>query len=79
MALNEQLKFKKIDLAKNSLDGFKITEFPTFKIFPADDKTNTHEYTGHAILEEFANFIKKYSKHDVLVPEIIKELSLIHI
>lgn len=74
LALNEHLKFKKVDLAKNSIDGLKITEFPTFKIFPAFKKDSPVEYNGSAVLEEVANFLKKYSNHTVEIPKIAKSM-----
>lgn len=75
LSLNEMLSFKKIDLAKNTVDGLRINEFPTFKIFPANKKDEPVEYPGNAILEEFSNFIKKYSTNSIDVPIISKGLN----
>lgn len=74
LSLNDMLKFKKIDLSKNTVDGLKVSEFPTFSLYPAYSKDEPKEYYGNAVLEEFANFIKKYSNHTIDVPEIAKEL-----
>ena len=73
LSVNENLKFMKIDVAKNTLDGYQINEFPTFKIFPKGKKEEPVEYPGNAVLGEFSDFLSKKCTHKLEIPEITKE------
>lgn len=66
---NPDLVFAKIDMSKNTVDGTKVNDFPTFKFYPGLDKHNPVEYYGNAIYAEMSEFIKKYANSTIVVPQ----------
>lgn len=75
MSINPDLILAKIDMSKNTVDGTKVSEFPTFKLYPAYKKDEPIEYPGNAIHAEFAEFIKKNSNTTITVPQIVYDKS----
>lgn len=71
MSINQDLIIAKIDMSKNTIEGAKVTEYPTFKLYSKENKYDGEEYPGSLVYGEFGNFIKKYSKSKIEVPEIV--------
>lgn len=71
MSINPDLVITKIDMSKNTVDGTKVSEFPTFKLYPAYKKDEPVEYPGNAIYAEMAEFIKKHSNTTITIPQLI--------
>lgn len=59
---NDNLRFKKIDMSKNSIDDVKLSEFPTFRLFTRNKKEEPQDYPGNAMLAEFTHFLKNHLK-----------------
>lgn len=74
MKTNPDLVFTKIDMSKNTVDGTKVTEYPTFKLYPGLDKSSPIDYNGNAVYAELSEFIKKHSNSTIHIPQEVYDM-----
>jgi len=62
---NQNLILAKMDGTKNSSPGLVIFDYPTFIIYPGNNKQNPHRYAGDIDSEYLIDFVEKYSYYPV--------------
>jgi len=69
---NPRLKFVKIDVTKNDIEGHPIKGYPTIKFFPGKNKSVSYVYEGKLDVYGTVDFIASKSSHQHEIPEFIE-------